>query len=232
MSRIIVALDYHDLKPMQELVAQLTPQQCALKIGSVMFTQFGPGLVETLQAKGFDVFLDLKYHDIPATVASAVSFAAELGVWMVNVHCLGGRVMLSAAVNALDERGAGQHRPLLIGVTMLTSMSDIELQAIGLHGNAEQQVNLLASMAKGSGLDGVVCSAREAESLKMRFGTSFKLVTPGIRLPGGDSHDQTRVTSPVAAAKAGSDFLVIGRAITRADEPASVLQAIFDSLNE
>ncbi|ROQ27417.1 orotidine-5'-phosphate decarboxylase [Gallaecimonas pentaromativorans] len=226
---VVVALDFDDKAKALALVDQLDPQQCRLKVGKEMFTLFGPDWVKTLVDKGFDVFLDLKFHDIPNTVAKAVAAAAELGVWMVNVHASGGRRMMEAAKAALAPYG--DKAPLLIAVTVLTSMTDEELQELGVSAtSAEEQVLLLASLTQAAGLDGVVCSAKEAPQLKATLGQDFKLVTPGIRPAGSDAGDQRRVLTPKEALAAGSDYLVIGRPITQADDPMAVLGAINDSL--
>lgn len=226
---VVVALDFDDKAKALALVDQLDPQQCRLKVGKEMFTLFGPDWVKTLVDKGFDVFLDLKFHDIPNTVAKAVAAAAELGVWMVNVHASGGRRMMEAAKAALAPYG--DKAPLLIAVTVLTSMTDEELQELGVSATrAEEQVLLLASLTKAAGLDGVVCSAKEASRLKEALGQDFTLVTPGIRPAGSDAGDQRRVLTPKEALAAGSDYLVIGRPITQADDPMAVLDAINDSL--
>ncbi|MNV73503.1 Orotidine 5'-phosphate decarboxylase [compost metagenome] len=189
-----------------------------------MFTLFGPQFVRQLVAKGFDVFLDLKFHDIPNTVAKAVAASAELGVWMVNVHASGGERMMRAAREALLPYG--DKAPLLIGVTVLTSMEQSDMAPLGLDVSPAEQVIRLATLAKTAGLDGVVCSAEEASALKTLLGSDFKLVTPGIRPSGAAAGDQRRVMTPLAAVEAGADYLVIGRPITQAADPAAVLGAI------
>jgi orotidine-5'-phosphate decarboxylase len=189
-----------------------------------MFTLFGPQFVRQLVAKGFDVFLDLKFHDIPNTVAKAVAASAELGVWMVNVHASGGERMMRAAREAL--RPYGDKAPLLIGVTVLTSMEQSDMAPLGLDVSPAEQVIRLATLTKAAGLDGVVCSANEASQLKAQLGTDFKLVTPGIRPTGSAAGDQRRVMTPLAAMQAGADYLVIGRPITQADDPAAMLSGI------
>lgn len=220
---IIVALDFHRAPQALEFAQRLSPSLCRLKVGKELFTTSGPALVETLQRLGFEVFLDLKFHDIPNTVAGAVRAAADLGVWMVNVHASGGRRMMAAAVESI----AGlSRRPLLIGVTVLTSMSEQDLLDIGCGQSTESQVLRLAALAADSGLDGVVCSALEASALRRARGHEFCLVTPGIRLPGDDSADQRRVVTPAAALAAGSDYLVIGRSITAATDPLAALQRV------
>ena len=222
-SRIIVALDFTEPARATELLARLNPRLCRIKIGKELFTRGGPALVEQVTARGFAVFLDLKFHDIPNTVAQACKAAADLGVWMINVHALGGRKMLEAASDAVASSAS---RPLLIGVTLLTSLDARDLQDIGITATVEEQVVRLASLAQQSGLDGVVCSAREARSLRARFGPDFCLVTPGIRPAGAALQDQTRTMTPAAALQAGADYLVIGRPITQAPDPLAALEAI------
>lgn len=215
--KILVALDYDNLTDCLNLVRQLNPAHCRLKVGKELFTGFGPQAVEQLQKLGFDVFLDLKFHDIPATVAKAVSAAANMGVWMVNVHASGGPRMMTAAAEAIANV---QRRPLLIGVTVLTSMDASELASIGFVRSLTEQVSHLAGLAADSGLDGVVCSAQEAAELRRVQGDQFVLVTPGIRPAGADANDQRRIVTPEDAMAAGSHYLVIGRPITQAPNPA------------
>ncbi len=222
-SRLIVALDYADAKSALAFAASVSPSQCRLKIGMELFTAAGPAIVSDLIARGFDVFLDLKYHDIPTTVARACTQAANLGVWMLNVHILGGVKMLQAARQAVDQ---AKHKPLLIGVTLLTSHNDDSLQEIGLERGTETQVKRLASLAQTAGLDGVVCSPREAPGLRQHFGKDFILVTPGVRPANAAADDQERTCTPAQAMAQGADYLVIGRPITRASQPMSVLAAI------
>lgn len=223
-SPIIVALDYSVPADAEAMAAQLDPALCRVKVGKELFTRAGPELVRKLVALGFDVFLDLKFHDIPNTAAAAVAAAADLGVWMVNVHAGGGPAMLDAARQALSHR-AGRS-PLLIAVTVLTSMDDAQLHATGIAGTAAEQVNRLARLTHDHGLDGVVCSAQETAALRAQFAKPFTLVTPGIRPAGMDSDDQARIATPVQALAQGSDYLVIGRPITRSADPCSVLQSI------
>ncbi len=229
-SPLIVVLDYSSLAECMALVDQLDPSQCRVKVGKELFVSAGPQVVEILQQRGFDVFLDLKFHDIPNTVAQAVNAAADLGVWMVNVHASGGRRMMTAAREILAKRSGPV--PLLIGVTVLTSLSDKELQEVGLERSAEAQVNALAALAQDCGLDGVVCSAWEAQSLQVQRGKDFCLVTPGIRPAGSDHNDQRRVMTPAEALTAGSHYLVIGRPITQAADPAAACSDILQSLNQ
>lgn len=225
---IVVALDFDNKFKALQLIDKLDPSMCRLKVGKEMFTLFGPQLVKEIHDRGFDLFLDLKFHDIPNTVAKAVTAAAEMGVWMVNVHASGGLAMMEAARRALLPYG--DNAPLLIAVTVLTSMSDDELKLIGVAGSAEDQVRRLARLTQKAGLDGVVCSARESSMLKAEFGADFKLVTPGIRPAGSDAGDQKRIMTPAEAMAAGSDYLVIGRPITQAADPLATLQAIHQSL--
>ena len=220
--KVIVALDFPDEASTMHLVEQLHPEQCRLKIGKELFTRSGPVLVRRLVDAGYDVFLDLKYHDIPNTVAKACMAAADLGVWMINVHSLGGPSMMEAARKALSSDDA----PMLIAVTILTSSNEDDLQAVGINSSPEQMVTRLASLAKEQGLDGVVCSARETASLKSLLGQDFKLVTPGIRLAEDSTDDQKRVMTPVDAVQSGSDYLVIGRPITQAENPLQKLEVI------
>ncbi len=224
---VIVALDYASAEPALALARRLSPELCRLKVGKELFTRCGPQLVDQLQQQGFEIFLDLKFHDIPNTVAGAVRAAAELGVWMVNVHAGGGRRMMEAAADALQ---AYANRPLLIGVTVLTSMSDQDLQELGYTESAAQRVLRLAQMSAASGLDGVVCSAMEAAELRRARGETFCLVTPGIRLAGDDAGDQRRVVTPSDALSLGSDYLVIGRSVTGAEDPMAALQRVNDEL--
>lgn len=222
-SRVIVSLDFPDAKQALDLCQKLEPESCKLKIGKELFTREGPALVDQLINSNFDIFLDLKYHDIPNTVASACRAAADLGVWMLNVHASGGRAMLEAAREAIDK---SSNSPLLIAVTVLTSMSANDLSELDISGSVEDHVLLLANLARSSGVDGVVCSAREANRLSAELGKEFCLVTPGIRPVDSNSDDQKRVMTPVEAINAGSHYLVIGRPITRAGDPLAVLNVI------
>ena len=225
---ILVALDYDNKNHALQLIDQLDPNMCRLKVGKEMFTLFGPQLVKDIHDRGFDLFLDLKFHDIPNTVAKAVAAAAELGVWMTNVHASGGLAMMEAARKALLPYG--KEAPMLIAVTVLTSMSDDDLKLIGIDVPAFEHVQRLAKLTKQAGLDGVVCSAQEASVLKSLLGQNFKLITPGIRPVGSEVGDQHRVMTPPEALAAGSDYLVIGRPITKATDPLAALQAIHQSL--
>ena len=222
--KIIVALDFPSQDPALALVDQLDPKKCRLKVGKELFTRSGPQLVEALQGRGFEVFLDLKFHDIPNTTSAAVAAAADLGVWMVNVHASGGEKMMTACRERLEPYG--KDKPLLIAVTVLTSMTAEDLAGIGIPNSPEAQVSRLATLTRNSGLDGVVCSAQEAPRLKKEQGAEFQLVTPGIRPLTADKGDQQRIMTPTDALKAGSDYLVIGRPITQASDPLAALEAI------
>jgi orotidine-5'-phosphate decarboxylase len=221
--RIVVALDFADAKAALDLAQRLDPAQCRVKVGKELFTAAGPGLVEQLIGQGFGLFLDLKFHDIPNTVASACRAAAKLGVWMLNVHAFGGRAMLEAAREAVAE---GPGSPRLIAVTLLTSMSQADLIDLGVAGSPDEVVLRLAALAQACGLDGVVCSAREASTLRARCGGGFSLVTPGIRPADAVADDQQRVMTPAGAIAAGASYLVIGRPITRAPDPLAALERI------
>lgn len=225
--RIIVALDYAQGEAALACAARLSPASCRLKVGMELYTAAGPRLVKSLIDQGFDIFLDLKYHDIPTTVAKACAAAARLGVWMLNVHTLGGYPMLQAARAAVD---AAPRRPLLLGVTLLTSHTAADLADIGLPVDTHGQVGRLAGLAQAAGLDGVVCSAQEARGLRTKFGTDFLLVTPGIRPAGSPVNDQHRVLTPQEALEQGSDYLVIGRPITQAGDPHRMVQEIQRSI--
>ncbi|MFZ7239822.1 orotidine-5'-phosphate decarboxylase [Avibacterium avium] len=227
-SKVIVALDYEKEAQALALVDQLDPSQCRLKVGKEMFTTLGTNFIKQLHSRNFDVFLDLKFHDIPNTVARAVRSAADLGVWMVDLHASGGLRMMEEAKNILEPYGKGA--PILIGVTVLTSMEDLDLLQIGINASPMEQVIRLAHLTQRAGLDGVVCSPQEVEILRAHCGEDFKLITPGIRPIGSDFGDQRRVMTPAAAIQAGSDYLVIGRPITQAENPAEVLRAINASI--
>lgn len=227
-NRIVVALDYPSAKQALNLAEQLDPEKCRLKVGKELFTREGPAIVEKLRNKGFDIFLDLKFHDIPNTTAAACAAAADLGVWMINVHALGGRRMMEAARNSVDK---SCHQPLLIGVTILTSMAVEDLLEIGLSDQPANEVARLARLAKDSGMDGLVCSAHEAAAMRSKFGADFVLVTPGIRPVGSEKGDQRRTMSPIDALKAGASYLVIGRPISRADNPIDILNNIVTEIN-
>lgn len=222
--KVIVALDFDNKNKAMDFVDRLDSSSCRLKVGKEMFTYFGPEFVKTLVAKKFDVFLDLKFHDIPNTTAKACKAAADLGVWMMNVHASGGPKMMEYARRALDEYK--QERPLLIGVTVLTSMDQAQLSSIGIDVQPDQHVLRLAKLTEQSGLDGVVCSAQEAKLLRAELPQDFLLVTPGIRPVGSAQGDQSRIMTPQQAMKSGVSYMVIGRPITQADDPVAVLNSI------
>ncbi len=222
---IIVALDYPCVADALALAERLSPELCQLKIGKELFTRAGPSMVEDLHRRGYSVFLDLKFHDIPNTVAAACRAAADLGVWMVDVHALGGQRMMAAAAEALAHY---QHPPRLLAITVLTSLGDEDLPALGLPNNAQALALQLARLATEAGAGGVVCSAREASLLRGALGAEVCLVTPGIRAPDAVADDQHRTMTPTAALQAGADYLVIGRPITQAPEPLLALQQLLE----
>lgn len=242
MNRIITALDFSNVRTAQALIDRLEPELTRLKIGNQLFTLAGPALVESCQKAGFDVFLDLKYHDIPNTVASALEAAASLGVWMVNVHASGGPAMLSAARDAViqyDRAATKAGGTRVIGVTVLTSFDRAELAATGMDIEPSEQVERLATMVRKAALDGVVCSPHEVGLIRSIAKTNFLTITPGIRpgtttgvhvasvsSHGGRPDDQRRTLTPFDAILAGSDYLVIGRPITQAASPVNVLAAL------
>ncbi|MCP1660726.1 orotidine-5'-phosphate decarboxylase [Neisseria perflava] len=221
---VIVALDFPNEADTLKFVRTLDPGLCQLKIGKELFTSTGRRLAESLINQGFKLFLDLKYHDIPNTVAQACKVAADMGVWMVDLHASGGRRMMEAAAEVVANAG---NKPLLIGVTVLTSMEQSELAEVGVTAPIEEQVLRLATLAQSSGLDGVVCSALEAAPLRRALGSEFVLVTPGIRLDiAGNNDDQRRIMTPAQALAAGSTYLVMGRPVTQAADPIAVLREV------
>lgn len=225
-SPVCIALDFANESDVLRFTEQVSPESCRLKIGKELFTACGPQLVRRLQQQGFEIFLDLKYHDIPNTVAKAVKAAADLGVWMVNVHASGGSRMLDAARKALS----GNDDPLLIAVTVLTSMEQSDLTELGISRDLPEHIKFLAGLTHKAGLDGVVCSAQEASLLRAEFGPDFCLVTPGIRPADSATDDQRRIVTPETAMQLGSSILVIGRPITQAADPVAALKAINASL--
>ena len=228
-SKVVVALDFSNQTALFNVIDRLSPDQCRLKIGKELFVRFGPAMVTKLHSEGFEVFLDLKFHDIPNTVAKAVTAAADLGVWMVNIHASGGSKMMQAAADALKPYG--DKKPLLIAVTVLTSMSNEDLALLQLP-KAEILVPRLAKLAVDNGMDGVVCSAQEVSSIKQVCGKQFLAVTPGIRPAGTSLDDQCRVLTPKQAVDQGADYLVIGRPITKSEQPLDVLRKINQELAE
>ena len=227
--RIIVPLDTPRLEDALALVARLDPKLCRVKIGKELFVAAGPGAVARVQERGFEVFLDLKFHDIPSTVAGACRSAARLGVWMMNVHASGGEAMMRAAREAVESVA---RPPILVAVTVLTSLAEADLERVGLAGSVLDNVERLARLARACGLDGVVCSAQEAKVVREAAGEDFVLVTPGIRLESDRRDDQARVVTPREAVRLGANYLVIGRSITASADPAATLQSIRDSLDE
>lgn len=227
--RIIVALDMDDQKKALELIDKLDPDLCRVKIGKELFTLYGPDLVRQVQARGFDIFLDLKFHDIPNTVYKAVRAACALNIWMLTVHASGGAEMLRMARQAAID-SSNSRKPILVAVTVLTSMVDDDLEAQGIRRTTEEHVLRLASMAQGAGMDGVVCSAAETTALRKLLSDDFILVTPGIRPAGDSAQDQKRVMTPGEAILCGSNYLVIGRPITQARRPVDKLRQIVDEI--
>lgn len=224
---IIVALDVNNQRDALSLADQMDPKLCRLKVGKELFTRLGPQIIQELHQRQFDVFLDLKFHDIPNTTAQAVLAAADLGVWMVNVHASGGREMMETTVSRLKK---GNYNTHLIAVTVLTSMSNDDLHELGIQANAAEQVVKLAALTKSCGVDGVVCSAQEAKILRAQLGPDFLLVTPGIRPADSDTDDQKRIVTPQQAIQDGVDYMVIGRPITKADSPQQKLIEIYQSI--
>jgi orotidine-5'-phosphate decarboxylase len=219
--RIIVALDFNEAKIALSLVDSLDPKLCRLKVGKELYTACGPDLIKQIQDRGFEVFLDLKFHDIPSTVAKAVNVAGNMGVWMLNVHASGGQAMMEAAREALLKFGS--QRPKLIAVTVLTSLAQVDLNQVGIDCSPEEQVSKLAFLTRDAGLDGVVCSAAETRMLRVQLPKEFCLVTPGIRRATDAVGDQKRVLGPADAVRNGSNYLVVGRPITQADSPNEAL---------
>ncbi|MCG8028636.1 MAG: orotidine-5'-phosphate decarboxylase [Candidatus Thiodiazotropha taylori] len=228
-SKVIVALDFPQQQQALDLVERLDPSLCRLKVGKEMFTRLGPQFVEQLSRRGYDIFLDLKFHDIPNTVAAACDAAADLGVWMMNLHASGGRRMMVAARERLEQRS---ERPLLVAVTILTSLGVEDIAEVGYQGEPAENVLRLAKLTDESGLDGVVCSPREASDIRQQLGQDFLLVTPGVRPSSAAKDDQRRVMTPADAMGAGSSYLVVGRPITAADDPIQALQAINAEVSE
>lgn len=224
---IIVALDVNNQRDALSLADQMDPKLCRLKVGKELFTRLGPQIIQELHQRQFDVFLDLKFHDIPNTTAQAVLAAADLGVWMVNVHAIGGREMMETTVSRLKK---GNYNTHLIAVTVLTSMSNDDLHELGIQANAAEQVVKLAALTKSCGVDGVVCSAQESKILRAQLGPDFLLVTPGIRPADSDTDDQKRIVTPQQAIQDGVDYMVIGRPITKADNPQQKLIEIYQSI--
>ena len=226
--RIVVAMDYDNAHQCLAMAKRLSPADCRLKVGKELFTACGPKIVEQLMALGFEIFHDLEFHDMPNTTNKAVKAAAQLGVWMVNVHASGGERMMIAAREALEQHSGS--RPLLIAVTVLTSMEAVDLAGVGITHTPEEQVMRLAKLTNSCGLDGIVCSAQESALMRSQFGSSFCLVTPGIRLDNSPADDQRRTLTPAAAIASGSSYLVIGRPITQSLNPVDTCRSIIQSL--
>jgi orotidine-5'-phosphate decarboxylase len=227
--KVTVALDFANLADAKKLVSQLNPNYCNLKVGKELFTATGATFIEYLQSKNFKVFLDLKFHDIPTTVKKACEVASQLGVWMINVHASGGGNMLEAA---LEGSSKAKQPPLLIAVTVLTSMDQKTLEEIGVSRNLDDQILHLAKLTEQSGLQGIVCSAKDLGFLKNQFNSSFLFVTPGIRMANDVANDQVRTMTPLEAIKAGSSHLVIGRPITQSKDPSKTLEKIYLEINQ
>jgi orotidine-5'-phosphate decarboxylase len=225
-SPIIVALDMESERAL-ELAKKLNPQECKVKVGSQLFTADGPIIIEKLNELGFDIFLDLKFHDIPNTVKKAVEVAIKMGVWMLNVHSLGGKEMLRAAYEVVEKVSI---KPLLVGVTVLTSLNDKSLKEVGLGLNTEDQVLLLAELCQTEGLNGVVCSANELSVLRKHLEEDFLLVTPGIRASGQESDDQKRISTASEAISNGADYIVIGREISNEIDPSEKIRQILETV--
>ena len=225
--KVVVACDFNQLSDLHNFVDKVSPELCKLKIGKEMFTYFGPQAVKPLVDKGFDVFLDLKFHDIPNTVSRAIKASCNLGVWMVNVHASGGKQMLLAAREAVDS---SSNKPILIAVTILTSYDNSSYQELGFKNNLLDQIAYLTTLSENSGMDGIVCSANDIRSIKPLVKEKFQFVTPGIRLANSDD-DQKRVTTPEDAIIQGSNYLVIGRPITSSEEPAALIEKINQKIN-
>ena len=225
-SPIIVALDMESERAL-ELARKLNPQECKVKVGSQLFTADGPIIIEKLNELGFDIFLDLKFHDIPNTVKKAVETVIKMGVWMLNVHSLGGKEMLRAAYEVVEKVSI---KPLLVGVTVLTSLNDKALKEVGLGLNTEDQVLLLAELCQTEGLNGVVCSANEVSILRKHLEEDFLLVTPGIRSSGQESDDQKRISTASEAISNGADYIVIGREISNEIDPSEKIRQILETV--
>jgi orotidine-5'-phosphate decarboxylase len=228
LPKIFIAIDQNDINKAKELIQKLPPEICGIKVGKELFTVCGPEIIEWIHAKGFKVFLDLKYHDIPNTVEKACFAASNMGISILNVHALGGKDMLLAAKEGIDK---SNNAPYLIAVTLLTSMDPNALKEIGLHSSVSNQILNLAKSASQASLDGIVCSAKDITDIKDALPENFLYVTPGIRLSDSAKDDQKRITTPLEAIKMGSNILVIGRPITQARDPESVLNSIISEIN-
>ncbi|MGB2630363.1 MAG: orotidine-5'-phosphate decarboxylase [Candidatus Omnitrophota bacterium] len=230
--RLIVALDVDSTPEAEKLIEVLSPEADIFKVGIAPFTGYGEKILGKLREKGKKVFLDLKFHDIPNTVRNAARIAAKHGVFMMNFHCLGGKSMLEAARKGAEEGSAssGHEKPLLLGVTILTSMTEADLQALGMAGGIEEKVMELAALAKNCGLNGVVASAKETRLIKSSLGKGFLVVTPGVRPTWAAAGDQKRVLTPKQAVAEGADYIVVGRPIIHADDPAEAARKIVEEI--
>jgi orotidine-5'-phosphate decarboxylase len=226
-SKIIVALDFESLKETEDFLKKVKGQNCRVKVGKELFTNEGPNVIKLIQQYGFEIFLDLKFHDIPNTVSRAIKASCNLGVWMVNVHASGGKQMLLAAREAVDS---SSNKPILIAVTILTSYDNSSYQELGFKNNLLDQIAYLTTLSENSGMDGIVCSANDIRSIKPLVKEKFQFVTPGIRLANSDD-DQKRVTTPEDAITQGSNYLVIGRPITSSEDPAALIEKINQKIN-
>ena len=226
-SKIIVALDFESLKETEDFLKKVKGQNCRVKVGKELFTNEGPNVIKLIQQYGFEIFLDLKFHDIPNTVSRAIKASCNLGVWMVNVHASGGKQMLLAAREAVDS---SSNKPILIAVTILTSYDNSSYQELGFKNNLLDQIAYLTTLSENSGMDGIVCSANDIPSIKPLVKEKFQFVTPGIRLANSND-DQKRVTTPEDAITQGSNYLVIGRPITSSEDPAALIEKINQKIN-
>lgn len=226
-SKIIVALDFGSLSETEDFLKKVKGQNCRVKVGKELFTNEGPNVIKLIQQYGFEIFLDLKFHDIPNTVSRAIKASCNLGIWMVNVHASGGKQMLLAAREAVDS---SSNKPILIAVTILTSYDNYSFQELGFKNNLLDQIAYLATLSENSGMDGIVCSANDIPSIKPLVKEKFQFVTPGIRLANSND-DQKRVTTPEDAITQGSNYLVIGRPITSSEDPAALIEKINQKIN-
>ena len=226
-SKVIVALDFSSLIETEFFLKKIKGQNCRLKVGKELFTSEGPNIIKLIQRYGFEIFLDLKFHDIPNTVSSAIKASCNFGVWMVNIHASGGKQMMLAAREAVDS---SSHKPLLIAVTILTSFDKSSYQELGFKNDLQEQIAYLAIMSEKSGMDGIVCSANDISSIKPLVEDKFQFITPGIRIENSND-DQKRVTTPENAISNGSNYIVIGRPVTLSDDPATIIQKINQRIN-
>jgi orotidine-5'-phosphate decarboxylase len=234
MAKLVVALDVNERKALDTIVSKLEGQSVWVKVGLEATSAFGLNLVSELKQKGFNVFADMKLHDIPNTVEWAARVVTRSGADMLNVHCMGGKAMCEAAVKGASEEAEkmGRDIPFVLGVTVLTSMGPEDLGAIGMRGTPRDCVIRLAAMGKEAGLNGMISSAQEIKVVREYFGPEFVILTPGIRPSGGEINDQKRIATPKDAVLAGADFLVVGRPITAAEDPAKACSLILEEMKE